>query len=353
MSDVEATPCSIIQYAPFWNIRKQCLYEFAASSPATTATNLLQQYDSDSDSSLDGSVGAEEQAVQEQQLDNQEEELSTTSDKALGDSWERDTEFDPPSPTPSQIFTEDFTRRSTKIRTGLQCSKNSVNSPGKAWRAVFTNFILDKIVAYTNEYGDAMANRWTPVTRNDLMDFISILFLAAVQKRKDKPGNWFSNDPIFELPLAKKITSGRKFLTMLRYLHCCSLQNQPTGEDYDPTYKVAEVKDYLEKRYERLFLPSQQLSLDETLIRSFGRVKFKVRIVTKAARYGIKVYVITDAATSYVLRVLFYTGKYTYYDSVDESLKKTVQVVKSLCQPYSSIHIGRFMSIDSTPLSSF
>ena len=79
------------------------------------------------------------------------------------------------------------------------------------------------------------------------MDFISILFLAAVQKRKDKPGNWFSNDPIFELPLAKKITSGRKFLTMLRYLHCCSLQNQPTGEDYDPTYKVAEVKDYLEK----------------------------------------------------------------------------------------------------------
>ena len=75
------------------------------------------------------------------------------------------------------------------------------------------------------------------------------------------------------------------------------------------------------------------------MIRSFGRVKFKVRIVTKAgARYGIKVYVITDAATSYVLRVLFYTGKYTYYDSVDESLKKTVQVVKSLCQPYINTH---------------
>ena len=39
----------------------------------------------------------------------------------------------------------------------------------------------------------------------------------------------------------------------------------------------------------------------ETLICSFGRMKFKVvRIVTKAACYGIKVYVITDAATLYV-----------------------------------------------------
>ena len=333
MSDVEAT-CSIMQYAPFWNIRKQCLFEFASSQ--TLQANSLE-YDSDSDSGS-ASIGGEEQVVQEQIHDNQDEELSTSSDEALGDTWERDTEFQPPSPTPSEIFAEGFTRQSTKIRTGLQCSKNSVNSPAKAWKAVFTNFILDKIVAYTNEYGDAMADRWTAVTRNDLIDFISILFLAAVVKRKDKPGNWFSNDPIFEFPLAKKITSGRKFSTMLRYLHCCSLQNQPTGEDYDPTYKVAEVKDYLEKRFERLFLPLQQLSLDETLIRSFGRVKFKVRIVTKAARYGIKVYVLADAATSFVLRVLFYTGKRTYYDSVDDSLKKTVQVVKSLCQPYSNTH---------------
>ena len=184
-----------------------------------------------------------------------------------------------------------------------------------------------------------MAKNWTAkVTRSDLMDFTSILFLSSIQKRKDKPSNWFSNNPIFESHAAKSITSGRKFLTMLRYLHCCSLESQPTGDDYDPTYKVAELKDYLEKRFDRLFLPSQQLSLDETLIRSFGRMKFKVRIITKAARYGIKVYVITDAATSYVLRVLIYTGKYTYYESMDDSLKKTVQVVKSLCQPFANTH---------------
>jgi hypothetical protein len=138
----------------------------------------------------------------------------------------------------------------------------------------------------------------------------------------------------------KKVMSGRKFFTILRYLHCCPVENQDqTAEDYDPSYKVAEVRDYLEDRYQRLFVPGQQLSLDETLIRAFGRIKFKVRIVTKAARYGIKIYVITDAATAFVLRVLIYTGKTTYYaDPEAQAAKKTVQVVNRLVEPFIGTH---------------
>jgi Transposase IS4 len=92
--------------------------------------------------------------------------------------------------------------------------------------------------------------------------------------------------------------SGRKFFKMLRYLHCCSMDNLPVGDDYDPTYKVKEMKEYLEDWYQQLFIPGQQLSLHATLIRAFGRIKFKARIVTKAARYSIKLYVITDAVTT-------------------------------------------------------
>ena len=93
---------------------------------------------------------------------------------------------------------------------------------------------------------------------------------------------------------------------------------QPPGGDYDPAYKIAEVKDYLEDRYSRLFVPGQQLSLDETLICAFGQIKFKVRIVTKAARYGIKLYVVTDVATAFVLHVVIYTGRATYGEMEDQ-----------------------------------
>jgi Transposase IS4 len=91
------------------------------------------------------------------------------------------------------------------------------------------------------------------------------------------------------------------------------------------------------------------LSLDETHVKAFGRIKFKVRITTKAAQYGIKLYVIADAATAYVLKVIVYTGKTTKYnDNETENEKKTVAIVKQLCKPYAGTHrtiyIDRFYS---------
>ena len=129
----------------------------------------------------------------------------------------------------------------------------------------------------------------------------------------------------------------------------CEMKEQnPNNEGYNPAYKVAEFRDYLKKRYTLLFIPGQQLSLDKTLIRAFGRIKFKVRIVSKAAWYGIKVYVITDARTAFVLWVLIYTGRTTYTQTgeVNDHPMKTVQIVNKLVAPFvgthRTIYINRF-----------
>jgi Transposase IS4 len=182
----------------------------------------------------------------------------------------------------------------------------------------------------------------------------AVLFISGIQKRKDKPTNWWSVNKILESSLIKKVMSGRRFFDMLRYLHCCPVENRDSSAvDYDPMYKVNEVKDYLESRYDKVFSPGQQLSLDETLIRAFGQIKFKVRIITKVARYGIKIYVVTDAVTAFVLRVLVYTGKTTYYDDAESNAEKlkTVQIVNRLVEPFAgshrTIYVDRFYtSID-------
>ena len=221
-----------------------------------------------------------------------------------------------------------------------------VNTPIRAWRQIFTRGILNKIVNYTNEYGERHCKTWSDISRKDLEAFIAILFLSGVQKQKDKTSHWFSNNPILENPVMKRIMTGRQFHLILRYLHCCPAVNQdPSAADYDPGYKIAELQESLECRYLAMFVPGQQLSLDETLIRAFGRIKFKVRIITKAARYGIKLYVITDAATAFVLRVIMYTGRSTY-DATNVDEKKTVQVVNKLVEKFvgshRTIYVDRF-----------
>jgi hypothetical protein len=117
--------------------------------------------------------------------------------------------------------------------------------------------------------------------------------------------------------------SGWKFYNILCQLHCCPVKNQDqTAEDYDPSYKVVEVQDYLQDRYIQLFILGQQLSLDKTLICAFGQIKFKVRIVTKAARYSS----IKDATTAFILWVVIYTGKTTYYANSESQAEKLKMV---------------------------
>ena len=74
------------------------------------------------------------------------------------------------------------------------------------------------------------------------------------------------------------------------------------------------------------------------MVRAFGRIKFKVRIITKSARYGIKLYVLTDARTAYVLRIIPYTGKSNVLETDDDRKKKTVQIVKGLVEDYRGSH---------------
>ena len=199
-------------------------------------------------------------------------------------------------------------------------STNSLNSPTKAWRQIFTNAILNKVTTYTNDYGEKNHKNWTTIDRSDIIDFISILFLMSIQRQKDKPSNWFSENVMLQCAPAKKVMTGYKFHTLLRYLHCCPLQ-QPAGEEYDPAFKINGFSIYLQDQFAKLYDPGQALSLDESLIRAFGRIKFKVRIITKSARYGIKVYVITDAETSYVLNLKFYTGRAMYGIEVSKEKK--------------------------------
>ena len=226
--------------------------------------------------------------------------------------------------------------------SGIQGSRASFNSVTKCWRSIFTDSILNMIVDRTNEYGNNKCKRWGDIDKEDIIDFFCILFIAGIQKRRDTPSHWFSNDPLLQSAVIKRIMPGRKFSSLLRNLHVCPLE-RPISDDareFNPMYKVHDLLEKLESRFEKLFVPGQALSLDETLIRAFGRIKFKVRIVTKAARYGIKLYVITDAVTAYVLRVIPYTGKSTYYISADTEadMKKTCQIVKSLCEKYKGSH---------------
>ncbi len=338
-NDIDAM-YEIVRYNKFWINKGNVIFKIntenglAETMAATLRSTLTPNDDSDTEDDLadEGpppTVGMMPVmiGINETSENDESNEKEESTEDASG--WLRDSGFD--GIDSKVLFESSFeekykTRRqkSSATKEGLQCSVNTVNSPMKAWTQIFTEKILQRMVKHTNEYGNECCETWGDINKKDLTDFFSILFIASIQKRKDKTSNWWSNDPALENPVMKKIMTGRKFHTILRYLHVCSLKDQPDKSDpeYDPSYKVKEFKEMLEERFAKVYIPGQMLSLDETLIRSFGRIKFKVRIISKSARYGIKLYVITDAVTAFVLKIIIYTGKTTYNTPGNEEEKK-------------------------------
>jgi hypothetical protein len=68
---------------------------------------------------------------------------------------------------------------------------------------------LEKIVKYRNKYGVVHAKRWKDMTRKDLESFFAVLFISGIQKRKDKPSNWFSENKLLESTVIKKVRRTR------------------------------------------------------------------------------------------------------------------------------------------------
>ena len=102
-------------------------------------------------------------------------------------------------------------------------------------------------------------------------------------------------------------------------------------------------------RFTAVYAPSQNLSLDETLIKFKGRVQFRQFLPLERSKFGLKGFVIADALTGYVLNTSIYTGK----ERPAASKHLAMRVVLNLTEPYA--HKGYRLFVDnwytSVPLS--
>ena len=173
--DVKAAS-AVLRYKHFWIDRKDHIFVWQKSNQSSKKIVLMDDSDIESDGDEDEPDAEEEDNHDNNNLDEVEGEIET---QMIG--WHLDKPFK--GVDAMKAFEDHFLQKVTRAGStnntfGLQCSTNSVNSPAKAWRQIFTCCILDKIVQYTNDYGDVMAKEWSPISKQDLMDFISILFIS-------------------------------------------------------------------------------------------------------------------------------------------------------------------------------
>ena len=107
--------------------------------------------------------------------------------------------------------------------------------------------------------------------------------------------------------------------------------------------KIKSVIGHVQSKFSTVLTPGKNLCIDESLLLWKGGLRFKKFIPLKRNRFGIKLYMIVDCETGFVLGFVVYTGADTDYQKF--YLGVTGDIVAYFLQPY--FYKGHVVYIDN------
>ena len=102
--------------------------------------------------------------------------------------------------------------------------------------------------------------------------------------------------------------------------------------------------DDLKKKFSNAMYPYQNLVLDESLMLWKSRLSFKQYILSKRSRFGIKLYMLRDCRTGFILDFIIYTGSSTYVVR-DNTLGVSGAIVMKMIDKY--LYRGHNLYVDN------
>ncbi|XP_022822074.1 piggyBac transposable element-derived protein 4-like [Spodoptera litura] len=147
--------------------------------------------------------------------------------------------------------------------------------------------------------------QWVPIDRDEMITFLAIIILQGLYRLQNDKAyfvfNGFGTTPYFA-----KIMSYDRF-TLLK--DCLCFENNHDIQDTTRLGKIKPVIDYLNLKFSGLYMPSQEIVIDETLLKCNGRLSFAQKVSSRAARTGVKTYELCESLTSYLWKFYVDAGK--------------------------------------------
>ena len=204
------------------------------------------------------------------------------------------------------------------------------DNPIKFFQLFMNDEILEHLVEQTNLYAEqsidsqtakneqlphSRSKAWKPVNISEMKKFLGLMFLTGIVRKPTLEDYW-STDSMIETPIFGKVMSRDRFEGILSYLHFSDNEKRaPTCDDR--LYKVRPILDHFIGKFQEMYNPHENISIDEGMLSWRGRLGFRVYNPKKPVKYGVKSYILTDSVNSYCWNLKPYCG-------VGNTLKDTV-----------------------------
>lgn len=198
--------------------------------------------------------------------------------------------------------------------------------------------MLDEIVMWTNVRIDIEAAYYAKrgavhnhVTREELLAYLGILIFSGCQK-----DNHLSVDEMWSPTLASPLYRAAMSQIRFEFLNRCLRYDDPsTRDERRRNDKFAPIRNIFEifiDNCRSMYSPGEHLTIDEQLLGFRGNCPFKMYIPSKPNKYGLKLVMLCDNKSKYMLNAVPYLGKDANRKSGNMSLGH--YYAKTLSEPY-------------------
>ena len=162
----------------------------------------------------------------------------------------------------------------------------------------------------TNLYAEQRGvTGWVDTTAGDIEAFLGFVMATSVH-RVPRLNNIWSSDWILGVPALARIFPWSRFWQLWANLHLADNTQAPdhTEPSFDWLYKLRPMLNILRDAFETAHEPSQQLSVDEAMVRFKGRSSLKQYMPKKPIKRGFKIWCLCDANGGYLQQFQIYAG---------------------------------------------
>lgn len=155
--------------------------------------------------------------------------------------------------------------------------------------------------------------------------FDEMYILLAVNMLMDRSKkfavqDYWSTNEFLHQPILGKLICRDRYLLLLHLIHFCDNAQQIRG---DQLYKIQMMITKVNKNFKDAWIPFSNLAIDESLLLWKGCLSFKQYVKIKRHWFGIKLYILCDCETYFILKMFIYTGASAYKDSLEGQLGKS------------------------------
>jgi hypothetical protein len=116
-------------------------------------------------------------------------------------------------------------------------------------------------------------------------------------------------------PIFGSVISVDRLESICNFMHFNNNESIGTYQGPSNHFKIYPFLSYLNKKFQRLYLPGQNIAVDESLTLWRGRFSFRQFIPLNASKFGIKSYELCESSSGYLWSFIIYTSKDTIFQT--------------------------------------